>query len=183
MFIFRNPDRKLSIFQNFDADRGLKQSQNASDSPLQPRSNRAGQKINQKLGPKGSKSIAELWTAALDQYEHERKHQEFIRACFRSGCLYYAAQKYARILTTSPNDLIATKMQNQIDVFARKDSFIRPSQRRLPARAIRFIDFAAIIGLLLTLIGVVYSGQRELVGAGLSTLILSLGAKYFFSRT
>jgi hypothetical protein len=182
MFIFKNPDKKLSIFQNFDADRGLKQSQNDGRSHLHSRSNRSGQKISQKLGPKGSKSIADLWTAALDQYENERRHHEFIRACFRSGCLYYASQKYARILNTLPNDFVALKMQSQIEVFGMQDSFVKPNNKKLSPQTLRLIDAVTLVSVLIALIGFIYSSQHDLIGIGLSIFVLGLGSKYFFSK-
>ncbi len=177
------PEKIKSSSQNFDSDSRLKQSQSEFQNEVKPSRKRA---IIQ-----SPKSIADLWAAVLDHYEQERKHQEFILACYRAGCLYYASQKYARILNTAPTDRIALKMQNQIEVFAMKKQIEKPVDKKLTeklakkkafSKSARLSDFAVIVGIAVTLLGFISPSFRNLVGVGIFIFVMAAGFRYFFSR-
>ena len=165
-----NPEKNLSGQQNFDSVPFTKQTQSATKAP------------GKRAAIKSSISIADLWAAVLDDYENERKHQEFILSCYRAGCLYYASQKYARILNTTPGESIALKMQTQIEVFAMKDHLARPIEKKRTSNSSRLSDLVAIVGVLIALAGFISPNFRNLVGVGISIFVMAAGFKYFVSK-
>ena len=155
--------------QNFDSDLSTKQTQIYETSPYK------------KALLKGTLSIADLWSAVQENYDSEWRHQEFILACYRAGCLYYASQKYARILNMSPSELIAKKMQGQIEALAMKERLAKPT-RESNSNPSRISSFIAIIGLVIAVVGFIGPNFRNLVGVGISIFVMAAGLRHFVSR-
>ncbi len=160
---------KHSTPQNFEADFLTKQTQSLETSPYK------------KALLKGNLSIADLWAAVQEAYEIEWRHQEFILACNRAGCLYYASQKYARILSASPTESIALKMQALIEVLANRDRLAK-SPELSSARHSKVSSFVALLGLLIAVLGFVGPNFRNLVGVGISIFVMALGLRYFVTK-
>ncbi len=158
-----------SLKPNFDSDLLTKQTQSFE----------AG--TAKKALIKGSLSIADLWTAVQESYESEWCHQEFILACYRAGCLYYASQKYARILNSSPTEPIASKMQIQIEALASKDRLVK-TEKHSDFAPSRFGSLVAIIGLVIALFGFLGPNFRNLFGVGISIFVMAAGFRFFVAR-
>lgn len=156
--------------QNFDSDLSTKQTQSYEANS------------QKKALLKGSLSIADLWAAVQEGYESEWRHQEFMLACYRAGCLYYASQKYARILNSSPTEEIAMKMQAQIEALSSKDRFAKAPEITSSRGSSRVSSLIAIIGLVIAAIGFIGPNFRNLVGVGISIFVMAAGLKFFVSR-
>lgn len=155
--------------QNFDSDFLTKQTQSfETNSP-------------RKALLKATLSIADLWEAVQESYESEWRHQEFILACSRAGCLYYASQKYARILSASPTESIAVKMQGQIEALSSRDRFAKSPEVR-SSRPSQMSGLVAIIGLVIAAMGFISPSFRNLVGVGISIFVMAAGLRYFVSK-
>ncbi len=162
---FSNP----SSSQNFDSNHLTKQTQ-------------SGEALSyRKSSVKGNLSINDLWEAVQEAYEIEWRHQEFILACYRSGCLYFASQKYARILNISPTEGIALKMQAQIEALASRDRLAKSPDESKPEPS-RMSSFIAVLGLLIAALGFVGPNFRNLVGVGISIFVMALGLRYFVTK-
>ena len=155
--------------QNLDSDFSTKQIQSFESAP------------HKRALLKANLSIADHWTAVQEAYEIEWRHQEFVLACYRSGCLYYASQKYARILNISPTEEIALKMQAQIEALANRDRLakIKDEQTIRPSKVSTFI---AVLGLLIAALGFIGPNFRNLVGVGISIFVMAMGLRYFVSK-
>jgi len=163
-----------STHQNFDSVPLTKQTQISSRTAV-------GKAFSGQRLMKSSASIADLWADVMEHYDSERRHQEFILACYRAGCLYYASQKYARILNSSSTESIALKMQNQIEVLANKDRYAKPVETG-KLRPSRISGLIAVIGILIALFGFISPSFRNLVGVGISIFVMSIGLRYFSIR-
>ncbi len=155
--------------QNFGSDFSTKQTQ-SFDAPPQ-----------KKALIKASLSIADLWAAVQESYDSEWRHQEFILACNRAGCLYYASQKYARILSVSPTENIAMKMQGQIEALASRDRFAKTPEVN-SSRPSQMSSFIALLGLVIASSGFINPSFRNLVGVGISIFVLGIGIRYFVTK-
>ncbi len=164
-----DPSIGKRLQQNFDSDLLTKQTQSFEVNP------------HKKALVKGTLSIADLWSAVQESYDSEWRHQEFILACYRAGCLYYASQKYARILNTSPTEEIAQKMQGQIEALVLKDRFSRGTEV-VTHGSTRMSSFIAIIGLVIAFVGFMSPNFRNLVGVGISIFVMATGLRFFISK-
>ena len=163
------PSVSKHLQQNFDSDLLTKQTQSFEANP------------HKRALLKGTLSIADLWAAVQESYDSEWRHQEFILACYRAGCLYYASQKYARILNTSPTEEIARKMQGQIEALVSKDRLAK-STEVVTGGSTRMSSFIAIIGLVIAFFGFISPNFRNLVGVGISIFVMAAGLRFFISK-
>ena len=134
----------------------------------------------------GRRELAELWTALMRDYENREKHERFVEECYRTGCLSVAAQRYARILVTTPNEEIAKTMRRRIIGLAsfKTESVVGTESEPEPTMGFRFPKMNNIIlmlgGAVMTM-GFLLPGVRDLVGLGAAAVALGIGVRFFLS--
>jgi hypothetical protein len=134
----------------------------------------------------GRRELADLWTVLLNDYENRDNHDRFIEACYRTGCLGVAAQRYTRILVATPNEELAKTMRRRIMGLASfkmetvNDAAIEPE----PTSGFRFPRVNNIILMLggaAMAMGFLLPGVRDLVGLGAAAVALGVGGRFFLS--
>ncbi len=130
-----------------------------------------------------SDELKDLWELAIDNYEVESAHDNFIRYSHVEGNLEYASQKYNSILSVNPYDDMANAMKKRIISLSAIDmekSAIEPVKS-----VFRFFNLTTLtvaLGLSLILLGYVFPEFKNLMGIGASSLCLIAGLRYLQIR-
>lgn len=143
---------------------------------------------NEELGVR--RELADLWTAILDDYSNQEKHDRFVEECYKSNALPFAAQKYSRILGAAPNEDIAKAMRRRIIGLSsfKTETATAASVRKEAAEAdvaanfFRYLKVSHIVfmvGGALIAAGFLLPASRDLVGLGLAMILLAIGVVYF----
>lgn len=129
----------------------------------------------------GTLHVAKLWEKVIQNYNQESFHQDFIMACYRSDCLQYAAQKYTRILNSSPSEGIASKMQTQVLGLANKLNIRVPKDEPIAPKT-KFPIMISVMGGILVSVGLLVPAANNLIGLGASFLLLSAGLAFYLKK-
>ena len=127
----------------------------------------------------GRRDLADLWATVLTDYSDESKHYKFIAACDAAGCLPYASQKYARVLTAVPHEDVAKRMRRQIIALASAKAEMGGANGLWSFRIPGFNALAIALGAAAMTIGFILPGMRNLTGIGASMLALSIAVRLF----
>src|SRR5690606_14286030 len=128
--------------------------------------------------------LVALWARVLKDYENEVCHNDFISACHRVGCLPYASQQYARILSASPGEEVAKKMRRRIIALAsyKFDARRVPAEAAIEVRSPGLNSLAMILGAVVMTAGLVLPGLEGLAGIGGALLALTIGIRIVLRR-
>lgn len=139
-----------------------------------------GERVAGEIQLTGSLELVSQWHDLMDDYHNEARHHRFIRACDDAGCLPFASQKYARILSVAPDEEIAKKMRKYIVGLA-SHKFERASAGGWKFRIPGFNAMAILLGTIVSIIGhfAPPSQARNLTGIGVSLLALALAVRLF----
>jgi hypothetical protein len=154
---------------------------------------------------KAQPSLVRRWKELLEDYANDFKHGEFLMACHDLDALNFARHKYEQIRQMQGQDEIADRMIARVDALQRieeptgsvsqpkaTESKYEPRVRTKPSvdilslqknepkaeppKWMRFVLMAPFaISFLLILLGVVLSGQRNMIGTGIAVALLSYG--------
>ena len=122
------------------------------------------------------RDLIEMWQSVLRDYDSDIVHEKFIGACDEADQLAYAAHKYARILSVTPNEETARVMRERVRGLA-----LSKLDRRTPEAAWEFqrpraIDVTLVFCTFAIVGGLMLPGQAWLagfaatIGAGLLAL-------------
>ncbi len=129
-------------------------------------------------------SLMKLWQELLNDYTNIRKHVEFVDRCEDLHALPFALKKYKDLRETQPHDSMATQMFDS--VIMRALSSQAQKYKKIPLiKKINDLPWANIfrtsplaIGGGLVVAGLLNYEARNLAGAGVALLVLTLGFAY-----
>lgn len=130
----------------------------------------------------GRPELANLWAAIVEDYDNQALHDKFVAACQEAGCLPFASHKYSRILSAVPREELATKMRNRVlalTTHKTEERRKRPSRFRMPG----LNSMTILLGVLVTVLGVMLPNMQNLTGIGVSLLALSVGMRFFLRQS
>lgn len=132
----------------------------------------------------GRRELAELWSAIMGDYENRENHERFIEECYREGLLNIASQRYARILSATPNEEIARAMRRRITGLASFKAETATGPGGGPSakpgfRIPKMNDLILVLGGATMTIGFMIPGCRDLVGVGSAAIALGVGVRFF----
>ena len=132
--------------------------------------------------------LQKAWLRVIENYEDEKSHLEFIDLCLQAEKLVFASQKYARILSVSPEEEIAKRMRSRILSLSEIRISSQEEQPSLVAR-LKAYDWPRpntmiiVFGIILMLFGYALSDWRNLVGLGASMVALAIGFRFYLTKT
>ncbi len=134
---------------------------------------------------KASEQLEDLWKLALDNYDNDVNHQNFIRYSHLENNLEYASAKYNSILSVNPHDDVANDKKKQIMALStvslnKQDKVVKPVKSLFSVFNIWFFSF--VLSIIIIGLGVYYTQYKNLIGVGASALCLVACLKYLNDR-
>lgn len=142
-----------------------------------------GEKVADEIQLAGSHELVALWKEVVENYTDEALHEKFVSNCLAANCLPFAAHKYARILSVTPDEETAKKMRKRIVALASRKFEFRGSNIGWKFRVPRFNGMVILLGSMVTTIGLLLPNARNLTGIGVSMLALAFGVRFFLRRS
>ena len=127
----------------------------------------------------GRRDILELWETIIGDYEDEIRHERFVEVCADAGALAFAAQKYSRILSVSPQEEIARRMKKRIVALASYPLESRGTNGVHSFRVPKFVDLILFLGAATATAGFTLHGMKAMAGIGVAAIALALGVRFF----
>jgi hypothetical protein len=146
-----------------------------------------------------SPELRDLWEAALNDYDNQSRHQQFLGYAQIEGNLEYALSKYNLILENCPADqmaaraqaeakaLMVARLEARMPVMHGKESKgifsgLQDAFANIPLRipGFRFGTLIMFLCAMVIVTGLIVPGQRNLAGVGSSILFFILALRYYF---
>jgi len=126
---------------------------------------------------KVSAKSRKLWDRIITGYEDEARHFDFISSCAEDGALDYAGQRYKKLTEALPQDAIAKKMLlfiEQLSTMKVSTKAFTTSNRQWGSIGLNLIIMLSTVVIVM---GVLFPGQKNLVGLGCLALFFVMTMK------
>lgn len=131
-------------------------------------------------------SLMKLWQELMNDYSNIAKHMQFVDQCEDLQALPFALKKYKDLKETQPHDSLANQMFDSVIMKTLSTHALKykevPILRRI--RQLPWANFFRVsplaLGVFLFLIGIWRYEARNMIGAGVALLVLTIGFAYIY---
>ena len=121
--------------------------------------------------------LSALWEVVLQDYENVVKHETFISACSKAQLLAFAGQKYARILSVTPQEEVARAMRDRVVGLVTHRAVPRGATPAWQFRVPGFNNLILFFGAGLLMLGLMLPNSSHLAGLGFAAIALAVGVR------
>ncbi len=134
---------------------------------------------NDPIGAKASQKLKEIWLMVMNHYEDEDLHQEFVRQCRKRNELEYASSRYMKILEASPNEELALKFKNKIQLLVELPVEKAKDESKKKFK-IPLTSLAMLLSSIVMFVGYMVPEFRNLMGIGAAFLFITTAIRLVF---
>lgn len=132
-------------------------------------------------------SLLKKWKSILNDYENQELHEEFLQSCIAVQALDFARDRYQEAIAMQGIDPIGEQMVRRVDGL--KNETKEPSNKSnllqgslLHNLLMRYWRaFPLALGVIFVFIGLIGKTNRNMVGVGITLLLLSVGFVYIMN--
>jgi ribosomal protein L40E len=132
-------------------------------------------------------SLLKKWKAVLADYENQELHEDFLQSCTAVQALEFAKDRYQEMISVQGIDPIGDQILKRIEglknetIIADQPMLVLPQAKVFQVLKRYYRAAPLLIGIFLVLIGLIGKTNRNMVGVGITVLILSLGVVYILN--